>query len=114
MATVIDRRDHHFGETTVGVAHLLAPPIDLSGAKIGAPGNIGLYPLRRKGRRHNGGFFPLTPRPTSLGTGKNLHAGHLDVSCTGASTDACTSATSGPSCRPSARRPSPEAYFSSR
>jgi len=37
-------------------------------------------------------------------------AGHLDVSCTGASTHACTSATSGPCCRADARRPSPEAY----
>jgi len=89
---VIDRRDYHFGETTLGLAYLLAPPVDLSGANLGAPSDIGDNRPRRKGRRDNRALLPLAPRPSPFAAGYNLHAGHLDVSCTAASTTACTAA----------------------
>jgi hypothetical protein len=111
-AVVIDRGDHHFRETALATVQLLPPPMDLSGANMGAPGDIGDNRPRRKGRTHNGALLPLTPRSSPFAAGNNLHAGHLDVSCTSASTDACTSATSGLNCRADARRPSPEGYTS--
>jgi hypothetical protein len=62
IATVIDRRDHHFGKTTIGAVYLLAPPVDLSGANLGALGDIGDNRSRRKGRSHDGPLLRLIPR----------------------------------------------------
>ena len=53
---------------------------------------IGDHRPRRKGGSHNGALLPLTPRPSPFAAGNNLQTGHLDTSCTGASTTACTGA----------------------
>jgi hypothetical protein len=82
----------------------------LSGANLGAPADIRDDRPRRKGRSYNGVLLPLTPRPSPFVAGNGLHVGHLDVSCTGASTIVCTGATSDLSSRAGARRPSPEGY----
>src|ERR1700757_2755563 len=109
-ATVIDLGDHYLRESALGAAYLLAPPIDLSGANLGAPGDIRDDRPRRKGRSYNGVLLRRTPRPSSFAAGNNLHVGHLDVSCIGASTIVCTGATSDLSSQSGARRPSPEGY----
>src|SRR6516164_5780620 len=92
IAAVIDRRDHHFREAATSAAQLSPPPIDLSGTNVNATGDISDNRPRGKGRRNNRALLFLTPRSSPLGAGNNLHAGHLDVSCTAASTTACTSA----------------------
>src|SRR5208283_4564327 len=56
-----------------------------SGTNVGAPGDIGDDRTRRKRRRHDRPLLLLTPRSSPLGAGNDLHSGHLDVSCTGAS-----------------------------
>ena len=93
---------------------LLPLPIDLSGTNVSPTGDISDNRSRGKGRRNDRALLLLTPRPSPLGAGNNLQSGHLDVSCTGASTIVCTSATSDLCSRAGARRPSPEGYASFR
>src|SRR5262249_49758654 len=76
----------------------------------GAPGDIRDDRPRRKGRSYNGVLLRRTPRPSSFAAGNNLHVGHLDVSCIGASIIVCTAATSDRSSQSGARRPSPVGY----
>src|SRR6516165_6200542 len=112
-AAVIDRGDHHFRETALGAAQLLAPPIDLSGTNVSSTGDLSDNRPRRKGRSHDGALLRLTPRPSPLGAGNNLHSGHLDVSAPVQAPTLAPVRTSGPRSRLSARRPSPEGYSAS-
>ena len=63
-AAVINRGDHHFRETALGAAQLLAPPIDLSGTNLSATDDISDNRPWCEGRSHNGALF--APHSTTV------------------------------------------------
>ena len=75
----------------LGTIYLLKWSGDL-GNTVANAGGYSLGLARGKGRRNDRALLFLAPRPSPLGAANNLQSGHLDVSCTGASTKACTSA----------------------
>ena len=91
----LGRRDQHRGETG-RTAQFLPPAINLTRRNVGAARHIGDDRARRQTRGDDRPLLFLGPAPPPFRAGDHLNSRHRTVSCTGASTVICTSATTSP------------------